>query len=126
MNDNEASIASFKARQQQAFHLERERWKRDGQLNFTVEANRSAPIESSELPAGVQAVPSPVPGSVWRVSIKEGDEVNRGQSLLVLESMKMEVALEAPITGVVRNLLCSEGQPVTAGQALVTIQERGA
>jgi urea carboxylase len=126
LRDNQASIAEFKTRQQQAFQNERERWQRDGQLNFTAETSQRAPIEAAELPPGVQAIPSPVPGSVWRVSVKEGDEVSAGQSLLVLESMKMEVALQAPVDGTVRGLLCAEGQSVTAGQALITIEEAGA
>jgi urea carboxylase len=59
---------------------------------------------------------------VWSVLVAAGDEVDAGQALLVLESMKMEVAVHAPSAGRIERVLCSEGQPVTAGQALVVMR----
>jgi acetyl/propionyl-CoA carboxylase alpha subunit len=64
---------------------------------------------------------SPMPGTVRRTFVVEGDRVTRGQILLVLEAMKMEHSIRAPRDGVVRRLLVREGQLVEAGVELVEI-----
>jgi len=61
------------------------------------------------------AVISPMPGKVVSVSVKAGDTVSKGQTLLVLEAMKMEHALAAPFDGVVAELTAVAGGQVIAG-----------
>ena len=74
------------------------------------------------LPDGAEAVESPVAGSVWKILIAEdGKEVEEGETLAVLESMKMEIKLNAPIAGTLSACLCKEGQAVQPGQALFGI-----
>jgi biotin carboxyl carrier protein len=51
--------------------------------------------------------------------------VAKGDVLLVIESMKMEIEIQAASAGIVRELLCKPGQAVTAGQALVVLEEIG-
>jgi urea carboxylase len=61
-------------------------------------------------------------GSVWKVLVEPGERVERKQVLLIIEAMKMEVAVLAPVAGVVRSTRCKAGQPVSAGDILAVIQ----
>jgi urea carboxylase len=66
-------------------------------------------------------VESHVSGSVWKVLASKGTPVSSGDALLIVESMKMEVAIEAPADGVVLETLVSEGMTVSPGQRLLTL-----
>ncbi len=68
------------------------------------------------------AVISPMPGKVVSVSVKAGDTVRKGQTLLVLEAMKMEHALAAPFDGVVAELAAVAGGQVSEGVVLVKLE----
>jgi propionyl-CoA carboxylase alpha chain/3-methylcrotonyl-CoA carboxylase alpha subunit len=68
------------------------------------------------------AVISPMPGKIVSVSVKAGDTVTRGQTLLVLEAMKMEHALAAPFDGVVAELSAEAGGQVSEGVVLVKLE----
>jgi urea carboxylase len=121
---NQASIDSFKQRQQAAFEAERQRWIDSGQLSFSSEAQGGAAGDAAggDLPVGAEAVESHVPGSVWKLEVKAGERVKRGQTLLVVESMKMEIAVEAPSDGIVVELLVGEGRAVSPGQRVAVLQ----
>ncbi|MCP5282650.1 MAG: acetyl-CoA carboxylase biotin carboxyl carrier protein subunit [Rhodoferax sp.] len=67
------------------------------------------------------ALPSDVTGTVWKVEVAVGDSVSEDQTLLILESMKMEIPLAAPRAGTVVRLLVREGEAVTEGQDLVVL-----
>jgi urea carboxylase len=118
------SIAAFRGTQRDAFHAERERWKASGQDGSLSELDASAPQDETALPEGASAVGSPVPGSVWKVLVTEGEAVAEGQTLAVVESMKMEFPVLAPEAGTVLSVRCQEGQGVTAGQAVVVLGAR--
>lgn len=62
---------------------------------------------------------APIAGVVIRVLARDGDEVAEGQTLLVLEAMKMESEITAPAAGVVERITVSEGESVSGGQVLV-------
>ena len=64
---------------------------------------------------------SPMPGMIVAVSVAEGDLVRKGQSLVVLEAMKMEHALTAPFDGHVASLAARVGDQVAEGVTLVTL-----
>ena len=66
-------------------------------------------------------VRSEVTGSVWKVEVAVGQRVAEGDTLLIVESMKMEITMSATCDGIVHKLLCVEGQAVSAGQALVLL-----
>ncbi|WP_327590803.1 biotin/lipoyl-binding protein [Nonomuraea sp. NBC_00507] len=66
---------------------------------------------------------APMPGSVLRVEVAAGDRVTKGQSVLVLEAMKMEHRIAAPADGVVSGVHVEKGQQVEAGAVLAIIQE---
>lgn len=61
-------------------------------------------------------------GSIWKIECSVGDEVAEGATLLVLESMKMEIPVEAEGNGRVTEILCEEGQPVSEGDVLVVTE----
>jgi acetyl/propionyl-CoA carboxylase alpha subunit len=68
------------------------------------------------------SVLSPMPGKIVSVSVKTGDAVKKGQTLLVLEAMKMEHALAAPFDGVVAELSALAGGQVSEGVVLVKLE----
>ena len=72
-----------------------------------------------EEPAG--SLHAPLPGSVRRLSIAEGDEVTEGDVLMVLEAMKMEHAIRAPLDGVVASVLVADGDQVEGGAILAVV-----
>ena len=75
------------------------------------------------LPAG--ALEAPMPGTVLRVDVAPGQAVQAGQTLVVLEAMKMELSVAAPVEGIVRDVHVTAGQLVARGQALVELEEDG-
>ncbi len=64
---------------------------------------------------------SEVTGTVWKIEVRVGDSVTEDQTLLILESMKMEIPVSAPHAGTVLQLLVSEGEAVAEGQDVVVI-----
>ena len=56
-----------------------------------------------------------IPGNVWKILVKVGDEVHAGDVLFILEVMKTEVPHPAPIAGKIKDVLIEEGQIVSAG-----------
>jgi acetyl/propionyl-CoA carboxylase alpha subunit len=66
---------------------------------------------------------APMPGQVRAVNVSEGEAVTKGQTLLVLEAMKMEIRVQAPRNGTVKRLLVRQGETVEREQSLVEIEE---
>jgi acetyl-CoA carboxylase biotin carboxyl carrier protein len=62
-----------------------------------------------------------ITGTVWKIEVKEGDDVLEGQTCVILESMKMEMPVEAPASGKVEKISCTEGQAVNEGDVLVVL-----
>jgi 3-methylcrotonyl-CoA carboxylase alpha subunit len=65
---------------------------------------------------------APMPGTVVAISVAPGDRVEAGQTLLIMEGMKMELTLTAPVGGVVEQIHCEPGQSVEADAVLVDIR----
>jgi len=127
LSANAQSITAFKGKQQAAFDAEREHWEQTGQAHYDAElpdesAGGDAPFD---LPAGCIAIASSVTGSIWEIPVKVGDRINIGDKLIVVEAMKMEIAIEADEQGKVVELLCSQGSPVKAGQSLLVVELDG-
>jgi 3-methylcrotonyl-CoA carboxylase alpha subunit len=66
-----------------------------------------------------------MPGLVLRVLVREGEPVHTHQTLVVIEAMKMEHAIEAPHDGVVKKVHCQEGGRVSEGQLLIELEQDG-
>jgi acetyl-CoA carboxylase biotin carboxyl carrier protein len=71
----------------------------------------------------VANVEAHITGTVWKVEVKVGDSVSEGDTVVILESMKMEMPVEAEDEGTVAEILCSEGQAVAEGDVLVRLEE---
>ncbi|MDD2265489.1 urea carboxylase [Sulfuricurvum sp.] len=124
---NSESIAAFKQVQQESFKEERERWEASGisaYVSETLETNDES--DFAEVPAGCEAVSSFLSGNVWEISVKIGDRVMEGDTLVVIEAMKSEVMIESPVTGEVVEILCTQGDTVHTGHTLVIIKTEGA
>ncbi len=67
-------------------------------------------------------VPAHITGTVWKIEVKVGDAVSSEQTLVILESMKMEMPVEAPEAGRVSRILVTEGQAVEEGDPLVELE----
>ncbi len=62
-----------------------------------------------------------ITGTVWKVEVEVGDSVQEGDTVVILESMKMEMPVEAEDPGVVKEIRCTEGQSVSEGETLVVL-----
>ena len=65
-----------------------------------------------------------ITGTVWKIEVKVGDEVSDGDTVVILESMKMEMPVEAEDDGKVAEIKCEEGQSVSEGDVLVVLNSR--
>ena len=63
-----------------------------------------------------------ITGTVWRVEVEVGDTIDEGDTVVILESMKMEMPVEAEDPGTVKEILCQEGQAVSEGDTLVVLE----
>ncbi|MFB3815961.1 MAG: biotin/lipoyl-containing protein [Terriglobales bacterium] len=77
---------------------------------------------AGETAEGPKKLAAPMPGKVVRVLVKEKDEVEQGQGVVVVEAMKMQNELKSPKKGIVQKVLAAEGAAVNAGDALVVIE----
>ncbi|AVA26457.1 MULTISPECIES: urea carboxylase [unclassified Rhizobium] len=117
-----AAIGAFKSGQQAAFEAERQRWKELGLDSFTVEEGAGAGLDG-DIPEGCFGIESAVPGNVWKILVEEGQPVAAGDTLAIIESMKMEINVTAHAAGRVRDLRAGPGRNVKAGDVLVILEE---
>ena len=63
-----------------------------------------------------------ITGTVWKIECEIGQEIEEGDTLVILESMKMEMPVEAEDDGTVKEIICQEGQSVSEGDTLVVLE----
>lgn len=91
----------------------------DGEVwEFEVQS----PGRRTARPAHHAALTSPMPATVRKIAVIPGARVKKGDTLLVLEAMKMELPVRAPSDGVVQSISCREGELVQAGVPLVEME----
>jgi urea carboxylase len=123
LGDNAESIADFRATQRQAFAEERERWKAAGQdVAAAFEEAAPEPLDEVAIPDGAEVVYAPLTGSLWKLVAQAGDTVAAGDTLAILEAMKMETPVVAEASGTVLEVRCEEGKPIKAGQTLFVLE----
>ncbi len=83
-----------------------------------------APNFSSNHETGTGDVKAPIPGVISSISVKEGDMVKKGQTLLILEAMKMESEIAAPVDGKIIKISIKERSPVQEGDVLMVIENK--
>ncbi|SDZ75346.1 sodium-extruding oxaloacetate decarboxylase subunit alpha [Microbulbifer marinus] len=88
-----------------------------------VSGSATAPAAAGAAPAasGGEPVKAPLAGNIFKVLVKPGDQVTEGQTIIVLEAMKMETAVSAPRAGSVTSVAIKEGDSVAVGDALLSI-----
>ncbi len=67
-------------------------------------------------------VEAPITGTIWKVECEVGQEVKEGDTVVILESMKMEMPVETEDDGTVKEIRCKEGQAVSEGETLVVLE----
>ena len=90
-----------------------------------AEVAEVSPFPSSEIEEASGSLHAPMPGSVVSVEVKVGDTVRKGQTLVVLEAMKMEHPIDCPEDGVVSEVKVSAGDQVERGALLVVVEAAG-
>lgn len=101
------------------------------QASAPVEGPRPTPAQPAAPPrpapagTGAGGVRAPLPGLILQVKVKEGDAVQAGQPIVLMEAMKMENVLPAPHNGTVRKVLVKEGDSVAEGDVLLEIARPG-
>ena len=63
-----------------------------------------------------------ITGTVWKIECQVGEQIEEGDTVVILESMKMEMPVEAEDEGTVKEILVSEGQSVSEGDTLVVLE----
>lgn len=77
-------------------------------------------VEPSELKEGIK-LSAPMAGTILNVLVKVGDKVSKGDTVCVLEAMKLENDIKSSVDGVVKQVNVSKGQQVTKGQNILVI-----
>jgi len=105
--------------------------KKDGSTQAVPAAGMQPDVQTAPTGASVQDtgitdeggtdVECGVAGKVWKMIAKAGDELKKGDPIMVLEAMKMEIPIPAPVDGTVRTIVVNEGDPVEAGQKVAVI-----
>ncbi|MCO5065247.1 MAG: urea carboxylase [Rhizobiaceae bacterium] len=118
---NDMEIRAFKTAQQQAYEAERLYWKEHGLDRFTVEEQSMDGLVAG-IPEGCFGVESAVPGNVWKVLVETGQAVAAGETLAIIESMKMEIPVTAHAPGRIRDMRASPGRSIKAGDILAVLE----
>ena len=128
LTENAASIAEYEASRQAAFDAERAAWEASGEFDrvsqLNEEAQGASEPEAIDIPEGAHLVEAPFGGSVWKLLVEEGDAVEAGQTIAVIEAMKMESPLESPAAGTVVALYTKERQPIEPGAPMLALRRQ--
>ena len=99
-------------------------WIESGQLNYARESAVAVDLdESEELGENFSAVESHVAGNIWQVLVEPDEQVKKGQTVIIIESMKMEIEVMAPFAGKVSEIRHQAGAQVSAGQSLLILEQ---
>ena len=115
-----------------SYEVEVEEMQNVSQQNLTMKETATAPVSAptptpapapaTSAPAGGTKVSAPMPGTIKKVAIKNGDIIKKNDVIFVLEAMKLENELYAPCDGRITFVGTSEGSTVNSGDLLCTIE----
>ncbi|NUU74977.1 urea carboxylase [Paenibacillus xylanilyticus] len=111
----------FRQQQQSAFQAERNYWKELGIAEYVSEPEAAAAMEEVEMPEGSLGMSSSMSGSVWKVLVEQGQEVRKGDTIIIEESMKMEFPQLAPTDGIIASIYVSPGDQIKSGDWIAAI-----
>ncbi|TCU14672.1 urea carboxylase [Rhizobium sullae] len=121
LHSNAQSIGRFKATQQAAFDAERQSWIDAGLDSFVSDEGTGEGLDG-DIPADCFGVASSVPGNIWKLLVEPGASVTAGDTVAIIESMKMEINVTAHANGRVRDLRAGPGRNVKAGDIIVVLE----
>lgn len=124
LTENHEDIANFTNARDTAFQQELQQWIESGAINFSAIEEANEQPTQQPLPDGCVAVETTVSGNVWKLCVEEDQQVLAGQTVCILESMKMEIEITAPVSGSVMSVLQQPGTQVQAGQQLMVLNEK--
>ena len=94
----------------------------DGEMSAApAQTAAAAPAAPKAAKAEGTEVTSGTAGKVWKIVTKAGDEVKKGDSILILEAMKMEIPVVVAEDGKIAEICVNEGDPVEAGQVVAVL-----
>ena len=117
LENEKDSIATFKAQQQQAFTTEVERWKDEFDAPVEIEVLTDDTDYSAYSPLNASMT-----GNIWKIFVETGQIVKKGETIAIIEAMKMELPVYADDDGIVKAILCRAGQTVYRGEPLVYME----
>lgn len=89
---------------------------------FTVDAQPPSRKRTKAGAASSDRVLAPMPGKITKILVRAGQEITKGQAVLVMEAMKMEYTLKAEVAGKIGQIDCETGDQVVLGKMLVKIE----
>lgn len=92
-----------------------------GSAASSAASSDSASSSKQATPAAGKPVVAPLPGTINEIKVKVGDKVNTGDTVVVLEAMKMQNSIDAETSGTITSINVNEGDAVMEGDTLVTI-----
>ena len=92
-----------------------------GQAVATQAAAQAAAPQVAAPEVNAEEIPAPLAGNIWKVLVSPNQQVNEGDTLVILEAMKMETEVKAARAGTVVSVNVSEGDQVSAGQAIISL-----
>ena len=116
------SIEEFRTTQSRAFSEERSAWEAAGEFAPRAEAEANPLMAEYAPPAGTIVISAPMTSSVWKVNVAQGEEVEPGQVVVIIEAMKTETAVNSPCAGTVIEVVAPPGSQVATGAPLVVIR----
>ena len=121
--DNAEGIRAFEERRKSAFDEERAEWERRGEFARVSDLAEADVVEAGaiDLPDGADLVEAPFGGSVWKLLVGVGDEVQAGETIAIIEAMKMECRVESPSAGTVAALYTAERQSLQPGSPMLAL-----
>ncbi|WP_445115723.1 urea carboxylase [Acinetobacter sp. WZC-1] len=112
------SIAAFKQTQQAAFTEEVSRWKEEADMPVELPVETEDHTDYSHL----SALNASMTGNIWKILVEPGQRVKQGETVAIIEAMKMELPVHATEEGVIKAVVCRAGQTVHSGDALVYME----
>ena len=122
LKEHEDTIRAFKDHQEASFEAERKMWKEKGLDEFDSETQDAPAIVEETVPDGCEAARTNIPRSVWKVLVEDGQKVREGDTLVILESMKMEFPVTAEYSGIIEKVYLKPGEQVNSGQLAASIR----
>ncbi|WP_109522729.1 MULTISPECIES: urea carboxylase [Nocardia] len=124
LTENAASITEFETRQAAAFEAEKQAWRASGEFERaatveTVAEPAADPLDG--LPPGATVITAPMIGNVWRVEVEAGQRLAAGDTVAILEAMKLELPVHSPGAGTVLRVFAAPGAKVEPGTPLAVI-----